>query len=65
MRKVDYQILAAAVEKHGITHAFAPYHYDTAAHAEGARQAAERIARTFARFANVDKVEFLKACGIE
>lgn len=65
MRKVDYEILAAAVQKHGQSHAAAPYHYDTEEQAKGARLAAERIARTFARFASVDKPAFLKACGIE
>lgn len=66
MRKADYAILAEAIKKHGIERTKGHgYHYTTAAHAEGARQCAEAIAGTFARFAHVDRTEFLKACGIE
>ena len=66
MRKADYSVLAEAIKKHGIerteNHG---YHYTTAAHAEGARQCAEAIAGTFARFAHVNRADFLRACGIE
>ena len=57
--------MAETIKKHGETHAHAPYHYDTAEQAKGAALAAERIARTFAHFANVNKTEFLTACGID
>ena len=65
MKKQDYAILAETIKKHGVAHAHAPYHYDTPEQAKGATIAAERIARTFARFANVNKTDFLKACGID
>ena len=64
MRKQDYAILAETIKKHGVTHARAPYHYDTPEQAKGAALAAERIARTFAHFANVNKTAFLMSCGI-
>jgi hypothetical protein len=65
MRKADYAILAEAIKKHGIERSEGHcYYYFTKAHAEGARQCAETIARTFARFAHVDRAEFLRACGI-
>ena len=65
MRKIDYQILAEAIKKHGIERTEGHgYHYPTKAHAEGARQCAEAIAGTFARFAHVGRAEFLKACGL-
>ena len=65
MRKIDYQILAEAIKKHGIERTEGHgYHYATAAHAEGARQCAEAIAGTFARFAHVDRTEFLKSYGL-
>lgn len=65
MRKIDYQILAEAIKKHGIdcTEGHG-YHYQTKEHAEGARQCAKAIAGTFVHFAHVDRAEFLKACGI-
>ena len=65
MRKQDYAILAETIKKHGVTHARAPYHYDTAEQAKGATIAAERIARTFAHFASVNKTAFLTACGVD
>lgn len=65
MRKQDYAVLAETIKKHGVTSAETPHNYDTPEQAKGATIAAERIARTFARFANVNKTEFLKACGID
>lgn len=66
MRKADYAILAEAIKRHGIKRTESHgYHYHTSAHAEGARQCAEAIAKTFVRFSHVDRVEFLKACGID
>ena len=65
MKKQDYAILAETIKKHGMTSAETPYNYETAGQAKGATIAAERIARTFARFANVNKTAFLKACGID
>lgn len=65
MRKIDYAILAEAIKRHGIERTEGHgYHYATAAHAEGAHRCAEAIAKTFARFAHVDRAEFLKACGL-
>ena len=65
MKKQDYAILAETIKKHGGTHARAHHCYDTPEQAKGATIAAERIARTFARFANVNKAAFLMACGID
>lgn len=66
MRKADYAVLAEALKKHGIERTEGHgYHYPTKEHAEGARQCAEAVAHTFARFASVNKSEFLRACGIE
>lgn len=65
MRKADYAILAAAIKKHGVENLEVPYHWKNKDGAIGARECAEKIARTFAHFAHVDKREFLKACGIE
>lgn len=66
MRKADYAILAEAIKKHGINRTESHgYYYPTPAHAEGARQCAKAIAGTFVHFAHVDRVEFLKACGID
>ena len=65
MRKAEYAILAETIKKHGIDRTEGHgYHYPTKEHAEGARQCAEAIARTFARFAHVNSAEFLKACGL-
>lgn len=68
MRKADYQILAAAIKRHGVERtegeAGASYHYSSAEAAKGARQCAEAIAGTFVRFASVDREAFLKACGV-
>lgn len=66
MRKADYAVLAEAIKKHGIERTEGlGYHYPTKEHAEGARQCAEAVSRTFARFASVKREEFLRACGIE
>lgn len=66
MRKVDYEILAAAIAKHRDAAVENPlYSYENAQQALGAKDACERIAGTFARFANVKKEEFLHACGIK
>ena len=66
MRKADYAILAEAIKKHGIERTEGHgYHYPTKEHAEGVRQCAGTIARTFARFARVDRADFLRACGID
>lgn len=69
MRKADYSILAEAIKRHGIERtgpdALPGYHYTSPDAAQGARQCAEAIASTFARFAHVDRAAFLKACGIE
>ena len=63
MRKADYSILAAAIEKHGVDRV--EWDYTTEPERTAARLCAEKIARTFARFANVDKVKFLESCGIK
>lgn len=65
MRKIDYSILAETIKKHGVDNLSIPYHWPNENQAIGARECAEKIARTFAHFAHVDKIEFLKACGIE
>lgn len=66
MRKVDYEILAAAIKKHRDAAVDNPgYAYGNAEQAKGAKDACEKIACTFARFANVKKDEFLAACGIK
>lgn len=66
MRKADYAILAETIKKHGIERTEGHgYHYATKEHAEGARQCAEAIARTFSHFAHVDKAAFLTACGVK
>jgi hypothetical protein len=57
MRKADYEILAAAIKKHR-DNQFGLNHHDCA-------KAIEDVARTFVRFAHVDKAAFLKACGID
>lgn len=57
MKKVDYQILAEAIKKH---------RDNALGLGDGAgAKVAENIARTFARFAHVDKAKFLLACGIK
>ena len=65
MRKIDYAILAETIKKHGVDNLAIPYHWPNDDQATGAKQCAERIARTFAHFAHVDKKEFLRACGID
>lgn len=59
MRKKDYEILAAAIKKHGSDNV----HVNNDQRI-GAQICADRIARTFAHFAHVDKVAFLAACGV-
>ncbi len=66
MRKVDYEILAAAIKKHRDMAIFnIEYSQGTNQKALGAKEACEKIAGTFAHFAHVKKAEFLTACGIE
>lgn len=65
MRKADYAILAETIKKHGVTNLTVPYHWKNKDVAIGARECAEKIARTFAQNAHVDKAAFLKACGLE
>lgn len=57
MRKADYAILADAIKKHR-DNALGLGQPDAA-------RAIEAVARTFARFASVDKAAFLRACGID
>ena len=61
MRKIDYEILAAAIAKHSNE----PDDYENDQQTIGARKACEKIARTFVRFAGVKKPDFLHACGIK
>ena len=63
MRKVDYSILAETIKNH-LEHYKNPL-FASGQLAQGGQQACTAIAYTFARFAHVDKKEFLKACGIE
>jgi len=64
MRKSDYAALAVIIKAEIDAPAAARTHYEwEKAHA--AREAAKRIANRFAHASHVDKVEFLKACGIE
>lgn len=56
MRKIDYEILAEAIKKHRDSAALQGQ--------QDAAKTAENIARTFARFAHVDKAKFLRQCGI-
>lgn len=66
MKKADYSVLAEVIKKHGIERTKGHgYHYPTKEHAEGARQCAEAIAKTFVRFAHVNRADFLRACGFE
>jgi hypothetical protein len=62
MRKADYTVLAAAFEKHRAT---VPTCARDFTESLAVLAHSEAIARTFARFAHVDKAEFLKACGIK
>lgn len=62
MKKVDYQILAEAIKKHRKNVYFSDNDAITCA---GILAHSEAIARTFARFAHVNKAEFLKACGLD
>lgn len=64
MRKQDYAILAAAIKRHG-SERVDTIDYPTEPEREAARKCAAKIAGTFARFAHVNKDEFLKACGLE
>lgn len=67
MKKVDYEILAAAINKH-LTNSrmLIPMVGDTAqAQEERLIEGVTAVAHTFARFASVDKTAFLKACGID
>lgn len=63
MRKKDYEILAAAIKKHRESALGFGHNFDVDFE-QGRAQGCEDVAHTFARFASVDKIEFLKACGI-
>lgn len=65
MKKVDYALLAETIKTHGVKNLDVPYHWKNRDVAIGAKECAEKIARTFSHFAHVNKAEFLKACGIE
>lgn len=62
MKKQDYEILAAAIKRHGQERG--PDYTNMTAE-QAARYCARKIAGTFAHFAHVDKSAFLKACGVE
>ena len=66
MRKSDYAILAATINRRlNDAHGLSVINPEEKRYYEGAINALENTAATFARFASVDKAEFLKACGIE
>ncbi len=70
MRKADYSALADLLKRmrRDAREAHLHAHSDdteTRAVAAARHQAAQDIAQDFARFANVDRSAFLKACGIE
>ena len=60
---LDYEILAATIKRHGIER-IDMMDYPTQEAQDAARLCAAKIAGTFAHFANVNKEEFLKACGM-
>ena len=62
MRKADYAILAEAIKKHRET---VPTYARDFTESLATLAHSEAIARTFARFAHVDTVAFLDACGIK
>ena len=64
MRKHDYEILAAAIKKHRESAIGYAAQAGVPEKDCEAAQCAEAIARTFARFAHVNSVAFLKACGL-
>ena len=63
MKKQDYAVLAQsfAVEKDAVLHAW----YADEKNRTLTLESNARIARMFANRANVNKTEFLKACGID
>ena len=63
MKKADYAILAAAIKKHREN--AAPVYQPDSPQRAAILAHSEAIARTFARFAHVDSVVFLDACGIK
>ena len=63
MRKQDYAILAAAIKKHREN--TSPVYQPDPLQRAAILAHSEAIARTFARFAHVDNVAFLDACGLE
>lgn len=64
MRKQDYEILAAAIKKHRESAIGYAAQAGVPEKDCEAAQCAEAIARTFARFAHVNPVTFLRACGL-
>jgi len=64
MRKKDYAALAAILKEQRDGDAWMRDFDPTGKHAYGFERTT-KIARAFANVATVDKVEFLKACGIE
>lgn len=63
MKKVDYEILAAAIKKQRDNIYFSTGY--TSPECAAILAHSEAIARTFARFAHVDKDKFLSACGVD
>lgn len=63
MRKIDYEILAAAIKKHGLQNL--NFDYASQKERDAAKNCAYKIAGTFAHFASVNKPEFIAACGIK
>lgn len=66
MRKADYAALAATINKRlNDARGLSVLNPEEKKYYAGAINALENTAATFAKFASVDKTEFLKACGIE
>lgn len=66
MRKADYAALAAIIRRRlDDAHGLSVLNPEQKRYYDGAINALTNTAATFARVANVDKDEFLKACGIE
>lgn len=68
MRKADYATLAAIIRQDAaeMVHASATTNdLRLAITAAACRTAVQNVAREFAKHASVNRVEFLKACGID